>query len=63
MSPYNNSLQKAIAAASTLIGSISLFGIIGFYLSDKYDNNYFFVGLLIFGSIIGLYDLYKQIKK
>tara|TARA_Y100001968_G_C18937688_1_gene517233 strand:+ start:246 stop:437 length:192 start_codon:yes stop_codon:yes gene_type:complete len=63
MNPFNNSLQKAMAASSTLIGSISLFGIIGYYLSNKYDTNFWFIGLLIFGSIIGLYDLYKQINK
>jgi len=63
MNQFNNGLQKAITAASTLLGSLSLFGIIGYYLSNKFDNNFWFIGLLIFGSIIGLYDLYKQIKK
>tara|TARA_Y100001970_G_scaffold223066_1_gene274540 strand:- start:98 stop:277 length:180 start_codon:yes stop_codon:yes gene_type:complete len=58
-----NSLHKAMTASSTLIGAISLFGIIGYYLSNKYHNNLWFIILLIFGAIIGLYDLYKQIKK
>ena len=63
MNPFNNSLQKAMSASSTLIGSLLFFGIFGYYLSIKYQNKFWFIGLLILGAMIGLYDLYKQIKK
>ncbi len=52
-----------MSASSTLIGSLLFFGIFGYYLSIKYQNKFWFIGLLILGAMIGLYDLYKQIKK
>ena len=63
MNPFNKNLQKAISASSTLIGSILFFGIIGYYLSNYYENKIWLIGLLIFGSVFGLYDLYKQINR
>ena len=63
MNKLNKNFQKAISSSSTLVGSLLFFGIIGFYLSNKFNNRFWFIGLLIFGAVFGLYDLYKQIKK
>ena len=63
MSFFNNGLQNAIAASSSILGSILFFGIIGYLLFNKYDNIFWLIGFLIIGSCFGLYDLYKQIKK
>lgn len=62
MNKFNKHLQKAVSVSSTLLGSIILFGIIGFFLKNKFDNTIWFVACLILGSIVGLYELYKQIK-
>ena len=63
MSRFRSNLQKAISASSTLLGSILLFGMIGYYLMNEYKNDFWFISFLILGSIIGLFDLYKQISK
>tara|TARA_Y100001935_G_C17289886_1_gene502655 strand:- start:613 stop:804 length:192 start_codon:yes stop_codon:yes gene_type:complete len=63
MSQFRSNLQKAISASSTLLGSILLFGMIGYYLKNEYNNDFWFISFLILGSIIGLFDLYKQISK
>ena len=63
MSKFKNNLQKAISASSTLLGSILLFGVIGYYLKYEFKNDLWFISFLILGSSIGLFDLYKQISK
>jgi len=63
MNKFNKNLQKAISISSTILGSILLFGIIGFFLKNKFDNQGWLIVCLIFGSIIGLYEMYKQINK
>jgi len=63
MNKFNKNLQKAISISSTILGSILLFGIIGFFLKNKFDNQRWLIVCLIFGSIIGLYEMYKQINK
>jgi|TARA_B100000212_G_scaffold161790_1_gene121659 uncharacterized membrane protein len=63
MSRFRSNLQKAISASSTLLGSILLFGMIGYYLMNEYKNDFWFISFLILGSLIGLFDLYKQISK
>jgi len=63
MSRFRSNLQKAISASSTLLGSILLFGMIGYYLMNEYKNDFWFISFLILGSFIGLFDLYKQISK
>tara|TARA_A100001015_G_C14683451_1_gene591659 strand:- start:24 stop:215 length:192 start_codon:yes stop_codon:yes gene_type:complete len=63
MSQFRSNLQKAISASSTLLGSILLFGLIGYYLKYEYKNDIWFISFLILGSSIGLFDLYKQISK
>ena len=63
MNKFNKNLQKAISISSTILGSILLFGIIGFFLKNKLDNLIWLIVCLILGSIIGLYEMYKQINK
>jgi len=63
MNKSNKTLQKAIAASSSLLGSLLFFGAIGYFLKNKLQNNYILIIFLILGAIIGLYDLYKQIRK
>ena len=59
----NKNFQKAIAASSTLVGAIILFGIIGYILKIRLNNENWLPGCLIAGAVIGLYELYKQINK
>ncbi len=54
--------QKSISAAYTLLGSIFFGGLCGYFLYNKYDNNILFIICLMFGVIVGMYELYKQIK-
>ena len=63
MNKFNKNLQKAISVSSTILGSILLFGIIGFFLKNKFDNPVWLIVFLILGSMIGLYEMYKQINK
>ena len=63
MKPPSNNFQKAIAASYTLIGSLIIFGGIGYFLKNKFKNDYWLTGCLIFGAMIGLYELYKHINK
>ena len=55
--------QKNISAAYTLLGAIVGLGSLGYWLSMKYKNKFLFIFLLILGVIIGMYELYKQMKK
>ena len=63
MNKPNNNFQKSIVASYTLVGAIILFGGIGYVLKKKLNNEYWLVGCLIAGAMIGLYELYKQIYK
>ena len=63
MRKSNKSLQKAITASYTLLGSLSFFGFIGYLLNEKFSNFFWFIGCLIIGACIGLYEVYKQINK
>jgi len=63
MNKFNKNLQKAIGVSSAILGSILFFGIIGFFLKNKFDNPIWLIVCLILGSVVGLYDLYKQINK
>ena len=54
-------LQKNISTAYILLGSILGLGIIGFILSQKYNNQIWFISFLLIGCIIGMYELYKRI--
>ncbi|MAZ61047.1 MAG: hypothetical protein CMG50_02580 [Candidatus Marinimicrobia bacterium] len=63
MNKFNKNLQKALSISSTILGSILLFGIIGFFFKNKFDNSIWLVACLITGSIVGLYELYKQMNR
>ncbi len=54
--------QKSMSAAYTLLGSILALGGIGYYLHHKYNNIIWFLSFLFIGIIVGMYELYKQIK-
>ena len=54
--------SKTITAAYTLLGSMLVFGGLGYYLSITYNNNVWFMSLLLLGAIVGMYELYKRIK-
>ena len=53
--------QKNISTAYILLGSILGLGIVGFILSQKYNNQIWFISFLLIGCIIGMYELYKRI--
>tara|TARA_B100001013_G_C24392625_1_gene356715 strand:- start:253 stop:444 length:192 start_codon:yes stop_codon:yes gene_type:complete len=63
MNKFNKNIQKAIATSSTLLGSLLLFSLIGYFLKNKFQNDYLLIVCLLVGAIIGLYDLFKQINK
>ena len=63
MNKFNKTLQKAISTSSSLLGSLLFFGVIGYFLKNKFQNDYLLIIFLLLGAIIGLYDLFKQIKK
>ena len=54
--------QKNISSAYILLGSILGLGIVGYILSNKYNNQIWFISFLLLGTAIGLYELYKRIK-
>ena len=62
MNQYRKTLQKALSISSTLKGSLLFCGIIGYLLKIKFENVLWLVVSLIIGAIVGLYELYKQIK-
>ena len=63
MSRHNNNFQKAISSAYTLLSSLLFCGGVGYYLSIKTQNKFWVVSGLILGTFIGMYELYKIIKK
>ncbi len=62
MNQYSKTLQKALSISSTLIGSLLFCGIVGYLLKIKFENVLWLVFFLIIGAVVGLYELYKQIK-
>tara|TARA_Y100001960_G_scaffold300264_1_gene349158 strand:+ start:790 stop:978 length:189 start_codon:yes stop_codon:yes gene_type:complete len=58
----DTNLQKAMSAGYTLLGSFLILGGFGYYLSNKYDNMLWLIGLSILGIIVGMYELYKQMQ-
>ena len=54
--------QKNISTAYILLGSILGLGGFGYFLSNKYNNQVWFISFLLLGVIIGMYELYKRIK-
>ena len=59
-----NGLQKAIGASYSVLGSLALFGMGGYWLDRQRGNDRFWliVGLLL-GVVVGLYQLSKYILK
>ncbi len=62
LKPGSN-LQKAIVAGFSMSGSLLAFGICGYIISKKYDNQLFLLFGLIFGTAFGLYEIFRQMKK
>tara|TARA_X000000368_G_scaffold408804_1_gene389905 strand:- start:277 stop:465 length:189 start_codon:yes stop_codon:yes gene_type:complete len=58
----DTNFQKAMSAAYTLLGSVLVLSGIGYYLSNQYSNILWFIIFAILGIIVGMYELYKQIK-
>ena len=58
----DTNLQKAMSGAYTLLGAVLVLGGTGYYLSNKYNNILWLISLSILGLIVGMYELYKQIK-
>ncbi|MBI44828.1 MAG: hypothetical protein CMG66_01535 [Candidatus Marinimicrobia bacterium] len=58
----DTNFQKAMSAAYTLLGSILVLSGLGYYLSHKYNNIAWLIIFSILGIIVGMYELYKQIK-
>ena len=54
--------QKNISTSYILLGSILGLGMVGYLLSNKYNNQVWFISFLLLGVIIGMYELYKRIK-
>ena len=62
MQKPDRNFQKSVTAAYTLLGSLLVFGGIGYYLSHRYDNIMWLAGMLVTGVVVGMYELYKHIK-
>ena len=63
MTKKNTNLQKAMAAGSSMTGALIVCGGIGYLLYQKLEYNiYYLAGGLILGTIVGMYEIYKQIK-
>jgi len=57
-------LQKGVAAASTVLGSILLFGLIGHWMGSKAGNyKVWLISCLLVGAVTGLYHLAKTTLK
>ena len=59
----NAGLRKAIIPGYGMTGYLLSGGVIGRYFSQKYDNKWLFIIGLSMGVILGLYELFKFIKK
>ena len=57
-----NELRKAIGASYSVLGSLALFGIGGYWLDRQGggENFWLIIGLLL-GVVVGLYELSKYI--
>ena len=58
-----SNLRKAMIAGSSITGYLLIFGIAGYLLANKFDNQLYLIFFLIVGSFLGLYELFRQIKK
>ena len=58
----SSNLHKAIIAGSSMTGYLFTFGIISYILSNKFDTDLYLIIGLILGAVLGLYEVYRQIK-
>ena len=58
----DRNFQQAMSVAYTLLGALLVLGGMGYFLSNKYNNVIWLIGGLILGAVVGMYELYKQIK-
>lgn len=62
--PPGSNFQKGIAAASTVLGSILLFGLLGHWMGNKTGHyKIWLISCLLFGAFTGLYHLAKDTLK
>jgi len=59
----SSNLHKAIIAGSSMTGYLFTFGILSYILANKFDNNFYLIIGLIIGAVLGLYEVFRQIKK
>ena len=61
---HQNGLQKAMGASYSVLGSLTLFGLGGYWLDRQREGESFwlFIGLLL-GVIVGMYELAMYILK
>ena len=59
-----NGLQRAIGASYSVLGSLAMFGLGGYWLDKQRGSESFWliIGLLL-GVVVGLYELSKYILK
>ena len=59
-----NGLQKAIGASYAILGSLTLFGLGGFWLDRQSggESYWMIIGLLL-GVMVGMYELAKYLLK
>ena len=57
-------LQQAIGASYSVLGSLALFGIGGYWLDRQVGGEAFWLIIgLLFGVVVGMYELAKYILK
>ena len=60
----NKNFQNAISISSTILGALFVFGILGYWLDNKFDSgNFWLIIGLGLGVFISLYELGKYIFK
>ena len=63
MNKFNQNFHRAVSASSVLVGTMLLFGGLGYIISKKMDNEIWLLILLILGVVISLYQTYKLINR
>ena len=59
-----NGLQKAIGASYSVLGALAFFGFGGYWLDRRFgEGNVWLIIGLLFGVVIGMYELAKYILK
>jgi len=63
MKKPGSNLQKAIIAGSSMTGYLFTFGLLSYIVSKKFDNELYLIIGLILGAILGLCEVFRQMKK